>query len=699
MLLKMVHFDRLKVLYLGEGVAHVSVAINMVSQMGVKCRVRVVGFDVVYSAYIVFCYSGQMKEDTLGVLGFLMLFPVVAAVVQMVVKGETARTVATYVSSGTIAIAAIIAAVLFMGKSVYFAGSSEIVSLALTIVDLGIAALITYYAVKYKRPAVIALAVAQAVLILVFEVFIAPHVEVASALYIDTLSVIMVLIIGIIGSGIIVYALGYMADFKAEHADEPDRRPRFFAIMYIFLAGMFLIAFSNNLAWVLCGWEITTVCSFLLIGYTRTEEAINNAFRQIWMNLIGGLAFSIALMILGMCGTVELNVFVAAGQFIHNAPMTMVASLLALAAITKAAQMPFHTWLLGAMVAPTPTSALLHSSTMVKAGCFLLIKLSPVFASSLPGLIVMLVGMLTFMLASMIAITQSNAKRVLAYSTIANLGLIVACAGIGSTMAVWAAIFLLVFHACAKSLLFLCVGTAEHHIGSRDIEDMDALFERMPRLARLMSIGILIMFIAPFGMLISKWAAFQAFIVDGNLLVVLMLAFGSAATFFFWAKWLGKITATAQGVDDIEGTVHPSEWQAMGLMAFLAIACTFAFPLIATYVVDPYLGFQTGIATDNLWLLAILSLAVIVVMLGIIGRPSRRRLVAPYLGGAGIDPASRTFNGSLEQPVVSMQRNWYLEAVFPQERLTMIGEVVSALLIIFGLAISFASLCGIGGGF
>ena len=154
---------------------------------------------------------------------------------------------------------------------------------------------------------------------------------------------------------------------------------------------------------------------------------------------------------------------------------------LSLAGITKAAQMPFHTWLLGAMVAPTPTSALLHSSTMVKAGVFMLIKCAPIYAVSFaPSILVILVGGITFLLCSMMAISQSNGKRVLAYSTVANLGLITACAGVGTAEAIWAAILLVIFHAVAKSLLFLCVGTAEHHIGSRDIEDMDLLFERIP---------------------------------------------------------------------------------------------------------------------------------------------------------------------------------------------------------------------------
>ena len=186
------------------------------------------------------------------------------------------------------------------------------------------------------------------------------------------------------------------------------------------------------------------------------------------MNLAGGLGFLVALWCCALTvGTFSFYEFLVIGQ--NNPALTTLAvTALAFAGITKAAQMPFQTWLLGAMVAPTPTSALLHSSTMVKAGVFLLVKLAPVFhVSPAPAVMVMLVGGITFALCSFMAISQSNAKRVLAYSTIANLGLITACAGVGTAEAVWAACFLILFHAIAKSLLFLCVGTAEHHIGSR----------------------------------------------------------------------------------------------------------------------------------------------------------------------------------------------------------------------------------------
>ena len=242
----------------------------------------------------------------------------------------------------------------------------------------------------------------------------------------------------------------------------------------------------------------------LAYWFTKTEEAIRNSFRQIIMNLLGGIAFLAALFFLVIeFNCIDFMDFIVFGTV---APALVVFPLmcLSLAGITKAAQMPFHTWLLGAMVAPTPTSALLHSSTMVKAGVFLLIKCAPIYAVSFaPSIMVILIGGLTFLLCSMLAISQSNGKRVLAYSTIANLGLITACAGVGTAEAIWAAIFLVIFHAVAKSLLFLCVGTAEHHIASRDIEDMDLLFMKMPRLARMMMVAIMIMFVAPFGMLIG----------------------------------------------------------------------------------------------------------------------------------------------------------------------------------------------------
>ena len=464
----------------------------------------------------------------MAIIWFLIVFPLVAAGLCLVLRDRRAREVIVYVAAAVTAIASIaFAGGHLVSPGTSFNYSNELLNWVFLAIELALCAYVMWRALSAKRHGVFALACLQALLVCVLEFGVVGGIHVRHAVSVDALSTIMVLVIGIIGSGICVYACGYMRDFQA-HDDElaqqgrphaGDRQPFFFAVMLVFLSAMFGIVLFNDLAWMLCAWEITTVCSFYLIGYTRTDEATHNAFRQIWMNMIGGISFTVALIFIGATlGVMELDRFVSMGMLAPSVTMLPLA-LLALAALTKAAQMPFHTWLLGAMVAPTPTSALLHSSTMVKAGVFLLIKLSPLMGTFVGGLTrlginpvglgVMLVGATTFLLCSLMAISQSNAKRVLAYSTIANLGLIVACAGIGSAAAVWAAVFLLIFHAAAKSLLFLCVGTAEHHIGSRDIESMDALVSRMPKLASLMALGICGMFVAPFGMLVSsgrRWA-------------------------------------------------------------------------------------------------------------------------------------------------------------------------------------------------
>lgn len=635
-------------------------------------------------------------------IGFLIVFPAVVAALLMVLRGDGARNVIVYGAAAIIAAASLFLCLTNIGTpAVYFDFSSGIVDIVCALAGVAIGICIIAYAVRYKNVWAGALAIVQLIASLVFEFGYGHGIEVQQGLYFDSLSLVMAFVIGVIGSGICVYALGYMADFQAEHDDEKDRRPTFFAIMFLFLSAMFAIVFSNNMSWMFTAWEVTTLCSFLLIGYTKTDEAIRNAFRQIIMNIAGGIGFVAALFFCAIgLQTLSFIEFLQIGTMV---PALVVFPLMCLsfAGMTKAAQMPFHTWLLGAMVAPTPTSALLHSSTMVKAGVFLLVKLAPVFAVSVvPSLVTVLVGAITFCLCSFMAISQSNAKRVLAYSTIANLGLIVACAGVGTPEAVWAAIFLILFHAIAKSLLFLCVGTAEHHIGSRNIEDMDLLFERMPRLARLMMLGIMTMFIAPFGMLVSKWATLVSFVDTQQIVLIVLLAFGSAATFMFWAKWLGKLSGIAGSPENIEGTVHPSEWIATGLMAALIGISCICLPLISDFMVMPYINgvygtVQTALGNDILWITSILTAVVMIVLLAGLKKSSKAKQVDVYMAGISVDNASRTFRNALSGETTATASNWYMGELFGEQRIKPMGETITALLLVVGFIMSIAAMIAI----
>lgn len=623
-------------------------------------------------------------------LGFLIVFPLVIAAILLAVRNNAARNVVVVAASLVIGLASIwLVAVGLNGASpVYFEFSSPIVDGICTIVGIVVAITVICFGAKYKNPLAIVLAVVQLIGSLVFELNFAHGIEVVTPLYYDQLTLLMVFIIGVIGSAICVYALGYMEDFQAHEPEGAlDRRPTFFALMFVFLSAMYVIVFADHMTWLFTGWEVTTLCSFLLIAYTRTEEAIRNAFRQIIMNLLGGISFLIGLFVCVLTmGTLSLAEFLAMGQLFPQIAVLAVTAF-AFAGITKAAQMPFHTWLLGAMVAPTPTSALLHSSTMVKAGVFLLVKLAPVLAvCPIPGGMLMFVGGLTFLVCSALAITQSNAKRVLAYSTIANLGLITACAGVGTPEAVWAATFLILFHAIAKSLLFLCVGTAEHHIGSRDIEDMDLLFDRMPSLARFMMLGIMTMFIAPFGMLIAKWATLQAFTEAGNVILVLLLAFGSAVTFMFWAKWMGKLAGIAGQSRNVELSVHTSEWIPIMLMAVLiALGCV-GLPLISLNLVEPYLYVIYGslsfpISFDNLIIAGVAVILMIIVIFAGLGHSTARK-VDVYLAGVSVDNNNRTFKNSLSGVTQATARNWYMKDWLGEQRLDIFGTVACSVFII-----------------
>jgi ech hydrogenase subunit A len=543
--------------------------------------------------------------------------------------------------------------------------------------------------VRAKKPLIVLLTLAQAGLMVWFELTAGAHLEVAQNLFVDKFTVIMALINGIVGGGICIYALGYMREYhEVAHRDVPDRRPLFFALLFIFMGAMFGLIFANNLVWLYLFWEITTLCSFLLIGYTQTEEAKRNALRALVMNLAGGLAFAVAIVWLQKkTGSIELQAMINSPD---KALMLLPAALLCFAGITKSAQLPFSSWLLGAMVAPTPVSALLHSSTMVKAGVYLVLRMAPLVAGTKVGMMVALVGAVTFVVGSLAAITTSEAKRVLAWSTVANLGLIVLCGGIGTYEAVWAGILLIIFHAVAKCLLFLCVGVVEHKLHSRNIEDMSGLVVRMPRVAIMMQIGMAGMFLAPFGMLISKWAVLKA-VVDAYPSLSVFIAFGSAATLFFWVKWMGKLIEVVRPAERIKKELVLGEAIALyGLSAATALACLL-FPLISIRFIEPYIyavyGQSASLGEGNIIIMTIMMAMVLLFPVSFMGYGRGVKVVDAYLGGANVH-SSVQFRSSADTVQDVAMGNYYLHNLFSEAWLSRWGVIgsVALLLVMFVMA-------------
>jgi ech hydrogenase subunit A len=474
--------------------------------------------------------------------------PVIAAVLCYFGRSYTFRNIIVWITG--ISLAAVSLMLLAAGPFDYqpsgMAGLSW--SLLVEVADFVLMAFILYIGIKQRHKLITGLTLIQLAILVYFDFFMGGHAAVNPIFAIDKLSIIMSLIINIIGSLITIYAVHYIAEHEKSIRIEKTRQPRFMFWLVIFLGAMNGLVFSNDLVWLYFFWEVTTLCSFELISHNLTEEAVNNACRALWMNMAGGVAFALALVFLaarlpGQPLTLRTLLEMPGGV---TGTVLLALGLLVFAGLTKSAQMPFQSWLLGAMVAPTPVSALLHSSTMVKAGVYLIVRTAPVYQGTFMSDLVAVAGAFTFMSASVLAVTQSNAKRVLAYSTIANLGLIIACAGINTPIAISAAVALIIFHAVSKGLLFLCTGVIEHNIGSRDIEDMGGLVDRMPVTTVIVAIGVLSMFLPPFGMLVGKWASIEA---SAQLpLVTLMLVVASAVTALFWIKWLGRLLEGEPGL-------------------------------------------------------------------------------------------------------------------------------------------------------
>jgi ech hydrogenase subunit A len=393
------------------------------------------------------------------------------------------------------------------------------------------------------------------------------------------------------------------------------------------------------------------------------------------MNLLGGVAFAIAILYLATQagGIMGINELLVSGKAIVLVPVV----LIGFAGLTKAAQLPFSSWLVGAMVAPTPVSALLHSSTMVKAGVYILVRLAPIFQATFAGYVLAFIGALTFLIASGIAISQSNAKRVLAYSTIANLGLIVACAGIGTAEAIWAAILLIIFHAISKSLLFLAVGTVEHKIESRDIEDMNGLIMRMPKVAAMMVIGIAGMFLAPFGMLISKWAAIQAFIdAPFGFIFAIILAFGSALTLFFWAKWMGRLIVVTLKQENLEKDIDNNIWIALVSLAGLTAITCYIFPVNSSTLIEPFLmqnyGSVAQLSQDNIIIMMMMLFLIVLLPLSILLPQTKYRHLTPYMGGMTTN-ADLSYNGAIGLKRDLKLSNYYITPWFGEVKLQNLG--------------------------
>lgn len=303
-----------------------------------------------------------------------------------------------------------------------------------------------------------------------------PSLGLSFSWFLDGLSLTFALLITGIGTLIVLYSGGYMKGHP--------QQGRFFSFILMFMGSMLGVVVSDSLLMLFVFWELTSITSFLLIGFDHAREASRRAALQALVVTGGGGLLLLAGLIFlwDMSGVTQLSLLVHGGDVLRESPFYWAALLLVLGgAFTKSAQFPFHFWLPNAMEAPTPVSAYLHSATMVKAGVYLLMRLNPVMGAT-PAweLLLPLFGGVTLMVGGLLAVRQTDLKLMLAYTTVASLGLLVMLTGFGSPYAVEAAVLYLVAHSMFKGALFMVAGLIDHESGSRDVTKLGGLKKAMP---------------------------------------------------------------------------------------------------------------------------------------------------------------------------------------------------------------------------
>lgn len=308
-----------------------------------------------------------------------------------------------------------------------------------------------------------------------------PEVGIHLSLRLDALGLLFGVLISGIGSLIYIYAYYYLS--------AKNSLSKLYLLLMLFMAAMLGIALSNNLLLLLIFWELTSISSFLLVAYWNNYDAAQRGARMaLTLTGMGGLSMLGGFILLGqITGTYQIDQILGMTEMIQqHALFTPMLLMILLGAFTKSAQFPFHFWLPNAMAAPTPVSAYLHSATMVKAGIFLLARLLPIFVgASLYHNIVTFIGLFTLCMAAFFAIFKEDLKGLLAYSTISHLGLITCLLGIGSPLAVAAAIFHIINHATFKAALFMIAGIIDHETQTRDLRKLSGIWQLLPFTATL----------------------------------------------------------------------------------------------------------------------------------------------------------------------------------------------------------------------
>lgn len=429
-----------------------------------------------------------------------------------------------------------------------------------------------------------------------------PEIGFNLAFHIDGLGLLMTLLICGIGTFILIYGGSYLKG----HA----YLGRFYIAIQLFLVAMVGVVISDNMILLFIFWELTSLTSFILIGYSHDKaESRMAALHALLITAGGGLCLLVGLVILGLsAGSFEISTLIRSGYQLGSSGLDLAALILILlGAFTKSAQFPFHFWLPGAMAAPTPVSAYLHSATMVKAGIFLLARFQPILSSHAYWTpILATFGTLTMLWGAFLAVRKTDLKQILAYTTLSVLGLLMALLAFPHPYAVTAFVYMILAHALYKGTLFMVAGIVDHQTGTRDVTQLSGLAKSLPYTSVAVALAALAMAgVIPTLSFIAKELVLEAFIKQPGLGLWMAIATTLAAICFVFVALIFLWTFFANQKDAKkykEG--YPSLILGPLVLSFLGLFLGLAFPMaqkIFHQAMIPLLGSRMAYPDLALW--------------------------------------------------------------------------------------------------
>jgi NADH-quinone oxidoreductase subunit L len=435
-------------------------------------------------------------------------------------------------------------------------------------------------------------------------------VNINLSVLIDPLSVMMANIAACVGLLIMIYSVKYMEQEKGT--------PRFFFFMLLFVGGMVGLVMANNLLQMYIFWETVGLCSYALIGFWYTRpEASKAGMKAFIVTRIGDIFLLLGILLLflntGTFDFLKIKELIAAGQV--SVPLLAVSVFMLIGAMGKSAQVPLHVWLPNAMEGPSPTSALIHGATMVKAGIYLVARVYIIFSLVQPWLTsITYIGGITAFLAATMALTSSDLKRVLAFSTISQLGMIMAALGIGSELGWFASQFHVISHALFKSLLFLSAGVVMHATNTLNLKQLGGLRKEMPITFIVSIIGVFSLAgIPPFSGFWSKDTIFEAIIQANNFPLFILIFATSVLTVIYSIRWISLVFLGKKSEFLEHQHLHdPKPTIAVPLILLAAASCITGFfkgPL-ENYLAIHFEASFNGVVLASLSSAVILALAI-----------------------------------------------------------------------------------------